>query len=187
MISGFFLLIVASFGINQIIMKPFFKTVLLTGLFVGVTDNCCSHFRVDTMRKLPTRVLQYIAGGALGLETSMKGGLGTALLGLLFHFFIATSWTMFFFVVIPKLKFLHFNKYRRVSLRDIRRSLHGIPYSPSQRSSRIAIRVFKGYRRMVCSGNSAGYTHCCQRVSVLQHHTEWVSCCELNPEGVKLL
>ena len=93
-------------------MKSFFKTVLLTGLLVGTTDIIAAHVSVWIQSgNFPTRVLQYIAGGALGLETSMKGGLGIALLGLLFHYIIATSWTLFFFVIIPKLKFLHFNKY----------------------------------------------------------------------------
>jgi hypothetical protein len=93
-------------------MKPFVKTVLLTGLFVGVTDIIAAHVSVWIQSgNFPTRVLQYIAGGALGLETSMKGGVGIALLGLLFHFFIATSWTMLFFVLFPKLRFLHVNKY----------------------------------------------------------------------------
>jgi hypothetical protein len=93
-------------------MKPFFKTVLLTGLFVGVTDIVAAHIHVWIQSgNFPTRVFQYIAGGALGLETSMKGGAGIALLGVFFHFFIATSWTMLFFVILPKLKFLHFNKY----------------------------------------------------------------------------
>ena len=93
-------------------MKPFFKTVLLTGLFVGVTDIMAAHIHVWIQSgNFPTRVFQYIAGGALGLETSMKGGVGVALLGVFFHFFIATFWTLFFFVIFPRLKFLHFNKY----------------------------------------------------------------------------
>ena len=93
-------------------MKPFFKTVLLTGLFVGVTDIMAAHIHVWIQSgNFPTRVFQYIAGGALGLETSMKGGIGIALLGVFFHFFIATAWTFFFFIIFPKLKFLQFNKY----------------------------------------------------------------------------
>lgn len=93
-------------------MKPLLKTVLLTGLLVGTTDIIAAHVSVWIQTgNFPTKVFQYIAGGALELETSMKGGLGIALLGMLFHYFIATSWTTFFFVIIPKLKFLHFNKY----------------------------------------------------------------------------
>ncbi|HEX6893406.1 MAG TPA: hypothetical protein VF141_21995 [Chryseolinea sp.] len=93
-------------------MKPFFKAVLLTGLFVGVTDIIAAHVSTWIQSgNFPTKVLQYIAGGALGLETSMKGGVGVALLGLAFHFFIATWWTLVFFVALPKLRFLQFNKY----------------------------------------------------------------------------
>lgn len=93
-------------------MRPFFKTVLLTGLFVGVTDIIAAHLHVWIQSgNFPTRVFQYIAGGALGLETSMKGGLGIGLLGAFFHFFIATWWTFFFFLILPQLKFLHFNRY----------------------------------------------------------------------------
>jgi hypothetical protein len=93
-------------------MKPFLKTVLLTGLFVGVTDIIAAHISVWIQSgDFPTKVLQYIAGGALGLETSMKGGVGIAFLGLAFHFFIATWWTLAFFIALPKLRFLQFNKY----------------------------------------------------------------------------
>jgi hypothetical protein len=93
-------------------MKSFLKTFLLTGLFVGVTDIIAAHVSVWIQSgSFPTRILQYIAGGALGLETSMKGGAGMALLGLFFHFFIATWWTFLFFVIFPRLRFLHFNKY----------------------------------------------------------------------------
>ena len=93
-------------------MKPFLKTVLLTGLFVGVTDIMAAHIHVWIQSgNFPTKVFQYIAGGALGLETSMKGGVGIALIGVFFHFFIAKFWTLFFFVIFSRLKFLHFNKY----------------------------------------------------------------------------
>ena len=79
---------------------------------MGVTDIIAAHVSTWIQSgNFPTKVLQYIAGGALGLETSMKGGAGIALLGLAFHFFIATWWTFVFFVALPKLKFLQVNKY----------------------------------------------------------------------------
>ena len=93
-------------------MKPIVKVILLTGLFVGVTDILAATISSWIQSgNFPSKILHYIAGGALGLEKSMQGGPATALLGLLFHFFIAMSWTTFFFVIFPKLKFLHFNKY----------------------------------------------------------------------------
>jgi hypothetical protein len=93
-------------------MNKFFKTVLLTGLFVGTTDIVSAFITVWARNgKFAEKMFHYIAGGALGLETSMKGGVGVAFLGLFFHYFIAFAFTLFFFVVFPRLKFLFFNKY----------------------------------------------------------------------------
>ena len=93
-------------------MNKFFKMVLLTGLFVGTTDLLAAYITqwIKT-GKYADKMLHYIAGGALGLETSMKGGNGVALLGLFFHYFICFAFTLLFFLVLPKLKFLAFNKY----------------------------------------------------------------------------
>lgn len=93
-------------------MSRFFKAVLLTGLFVGTTDLVAAYVTqwIKTGR-YADKMLHYIAGGALGLGTSMQGGNGVALLGLFFHYFIAFSFTLFFFWVFPRLKFLSFNKY----------------------------------------------------------------------------
>jgi len=93
-------------------MSRFIKTVLLTGVFVGTTDLVAAYVTqwIKT-GKFADRMLHYIAGGALGLETSMKGGNGVAFLGLFFHYFIAFAFTLLFFLVFPRLKFLWFNKY----------------------------------------------------------------------------
>lgn len=93
-------------------MNRFFKTVLLTGLFVGTTDLVAAYVTqwIKT-GKFADKMLLYIAGGALGLEKSMKGGNAVAFLGLFFHYFIAFSFTLLFFLVFPRLKFLQFNKY----------------------------------------------------------------------------
>jgi hypothetical protein len=93
-------------------MNRFFKAVLLTGLFVGTTDLLAAYITqwIKT-GKFADRMLHYIAGGALGLETSMKGGNWVALLGLFFHYFIAFAFTLLFFLVFPRLKFLWFDKH----------------------------------------------------------------------------
>lgn len=93
-------------------MSRFFKAVLLTGLFVGTTDLLAAYITqwIKT-GKFADRMLHYIAGGALGLETSMQGGNGIAFLGLFFHFFICFAFTLLFFILFPRLKFLWFNKY----------------------------------------------------------------------------
>jgi hypothetical protein len=93
-------------------MNKFFKTVLLTGLFVGTTDLMYAFTTLFIQSgKFTEKMFNYIAGGALGLETSMKGGTGIAFLGLFFHYFIAFAFTLFFFWIFPRLKFLSFNKY----------------------------------------------------------------------------
>lgn len=93
-------------------MNRFFKTVLLTGLFVGTTDLVAAYItQLIKTGKYAGKMLHYIAGGALGLDTSMQGGNWVALLGLFFHYFIAFSFTLFFFWIFPRLKFLSFNKY----------------------------------------------------------------------------
>lgn len=93
-------------------MKSFWKTTLLTGLLVGTTDIIAAYISVWIRSgTFPSKMLHYIAGGALGLERSMAGGIGVAFLGLLFHYFIAFSWTLFFFLILPRVKFLSFNKY----------------------------------------------------------------------------
>jgi hypothetical protein len=90
----------------------FFKTVLLTGLFVGLMDLIWANVNQWVRTgKYADKMLNYIAGGALGLDTAMAGGNGVQLLGLFFHFFIAFSFTLFFFWIFPRVPFLAFNKY----------------------------------------------------------------------------
>ncbi len=98
--------------INDMQRPGFTKTVILTGLLVGTLDLTAAYISqwIKT-GAYSAGMLKYIAGGALGLETSMKGGNGVAILGLFFHYFIAMSWTVLFFVVFPRLKFLHYDKY----------------------------------------------------------------------------
>jgi hypothetical protein len=93
-------------------MSKFFKTVLLTALFVGTTDIFSAFISIYIgSGKFPGKMFNYIAGAALGIPAALKGGAAVAFLGLFFHYFIAFSFTIFFFWVFPKLKFLAFNKY----------------------------------------------------------------------------
>ncbi|HZY36492.1 MAG TPA: hypothetical protein VFE53_07585 [Mucilaginibacter sp.] len=93
-------------------MNKFFKTVLLTGLFVGTTDIVSAFISVYVQSgKFPEKMFNYIAGGALGLPVAINGGTAAGFLGLFFQYFISFSFTLFFFIIFPKLKFLAFNKY----------------------------------------------------------------------------
>jgi len=58
-----------------------------------------------------TKMFLYLAGGALGLKTAAQGGVAVEFLGLFFQYFISLAFTLFFFWIFPKIKFLAFNKY----------------------------------------------------------------------------
>jgi hypothetical protein len=88
------------------------KTVVLTWLFVGTTDLASAYLTVWIRSgKFADNMLNYIAGGAMGIQPAMAGGNWAALLGLCFHYFIALSFTVLFFWLFPRLKFLGYNKY----------------------------------------------------------------------------
>ena len=92
--------------------QSFIKTVIITGLIVGTFDITAAHLhQLIKTGIFPTKLLQYIAGGALGLETAMQGDVGVQLLGLLFHYFIAFSFTLLFFLLYPALNLQSYNKY----------------------------------------------------------------------------
>lgn len=82
------------------------KATLFGGLIAGTLDliaACVSAWlRGGTP---PIRVAQFIASGALG-PAAFTGGTGTVLLGVAFHFLIATVATAVFYLVSLKLRFL---------------------------------------------------------------------------------
>lgn len=80
--------------------KNTFKVIILNGLLVGTADillACASQF-IKT-GNFPFKIFHFIAGGALGLESSMAGGIGVVFLGMLFHYFIAIFFTFLFFFI----------------------------------------------------------------------------------------
>jgi hypothetical protein len=94
------------------IFKSFWKTVLITTLIAGINDILLA-FIMQTIRtgQFPSKMLLYMAGGALGLQRSMAGGFWTSALGLLFHFIISFSFTLLAFLLAPLLKLQRFNKW----------------------------------------------------------------------------
>lgn len=68
------------------------RAVLFGGLTVGILDISDAivfwFLRADVP---PMRILQSVAAGLLGRQAARAGGWPTALLGLLLHFFIATT------------------------------------------------------------------------------------------------
>lgn len=73
------------------------KVVLRAWLLVGTLDilSAFVDYYVRT-GKDPLFILNYVASGVLG-ESAFSGGAGTMLLGLLFHYFCAFLFTIFFF------------------------------------------------------------------------------------------
>ncbi|HOY11867.1 MAG TPA: hypothetical protein PLY70_01955 [Saprospiraceae bacterium] len=87
-------------------------TILQTGLLVGTLDLLAAMMSQYVKTGLfAEKMLLYIAGGFLGLEKSMAGGYEVEMLGLFFHYFIATSFTVLFFLLYPRWKILSRNVY----------------------------------------------------------------------------
>ena len=67
------------------------KAILWGGLVAGVLDATDGVVAFGLQGLNPIQVLQYIASGLLG-KASFDGGLATAALGTLIHFFITFFW-----------------------------------------------------------------------------------------------
>lgn len=83
-----------------------FKTIFWGGLIAGTLDltGACvvSWLRAGVA---PVRIMQSVASGLLG-QAAYAGGTKTAVLGVVLHYFIATIWTIVFYVASRKLRFL---------------------------------------------------------------------------------
>ena len=94
---------------NSTRSKNRIAAILKTGLIAGACDICCAmlHYVLRTGNN-PLRILNYVASAVFGAEAS-EPGVAMPLLGLLFHFTIATIFAAFFFFIFPRLKFLSKN------------------------------------------------------------------------------
>lgn len=89
---------------SQKISKAY-QTLGVGGLLAGTLDILAAFINSGLRGVSPTRVLQAIAGGLLGAD-SFTGGFATAALGLVLHFFIATTATAVYYAASRKLKML---------------------------------------------------------------------------------
>ncbi len=86
-------------------------TIIKTGLLAGTLDIFCALIQFYIRNgKNPAVVLKFIASGVFG-STALTGGIEMILAGLFFHFVIAFIWTIFFFLLYPKVSFLSKNKF----------------------------------------------------------------------------
>lgn len=82
--------------------KSFWNTVLTTSFIVGVFDLLlATGMQWAKHGAFPNKMLFYMAGGVLGLETSMQGGILVAFVGLLTHFVISFCFTITVFIIFP--------------------------------------------------------------------------------------
>lgn len=85
------------------------KSILIAGLIAGTMDATGA-----TVAYLlrggenPIKIWNYVGSGIFG-DASLKGGIAFALLGLLFHYIIATIWTTIFFMFYKYLSMISKN------------------------------------------------------------------------------
>ncbi|HEX6427991.1 MAG TPA: hypothetical protein VF008_09915 [Niastella sp.] len=91
---------------NQHYTRPILKIIGSVGLLVGSLDILAACLNAYLARGTsPVVVLQFIASGAFG-KAAFSGGWQMPLLGLLFHFIIAYSFTALFFLLYPSIKIM---------------------------------------------------------------------------------
>ncbi len=85
-------------------------TIISTGLLVGTLDGLGATINyLISGRKDPGKLFQYISSGAFGKD-AYSGGLPMVFSGILFHYTIAFLFTIFFYMVLPRIKWLSKNK-----------------------------------------------------------------------------
>lgn len=82
-----------------------YQPILLGGLVAGTLDILAAFISSGLRGGSTTRVLQAIASGLLGAN-AFEGGFTTAALGLVLHFFIATTATAVYYAASRKLEVL---------------------------------------------------------------------------------
>lgn len=83
-----------------------FQPIFWGGLIAGTLDIVAACLTAWLRAGVgPIRLLQSVASGLLG-PAAFEGGVKTALLGLALHFFIATIWTVVFYLASRKFLFL---------------------------------------------------------------------------------
>ena len=83
-------------------------TVLLTGLLAGTLDILAAIFLLAGGEA--ARVFRFIASGAFG-KAAFDGGGGMIAWGIFFHYLIAMTWTVLYFLVYPRISLLRRNKW----------------------------------------------------------------------------
>ena len=84
----------------------FISAVMYCGLIIGTLDIIAAFSQSLLRGGDPVAMLKFIASGIFG-PGAFKGGTVYAVIGLLFHYCIATIWALILFLVYPKISFNH--------------------------------------------------------------------------------
>lgn len=79
------------------------RTILFGGLAIGILDGLDAVIFFGLRGVSATRIFQSIAAGVLGRDAAVAGGVPTALLGVLLHFFIACGIAGTYYLVSQRL------------------------------------------------------------------------------------
>ena len=92
-------------------MKNKNREILKAGFLAGTLDILAAfiYVYIKTGKLLIVGILKFIASGLFG-KNAASGGNMMVLTGLVLHYIIAFSFTIFFFWLFPKIKFLSVNK-----------------------------------------------------------------------------
>lgn len=84
-----------------------FATILMVGFIVGLLDISAAFFQIKIMfpGRNPLGVLRYIAGAVFAKEKANSES-SMYFIGAIFHFIVAYCFTITFFLIYPRVRFL---------------------------------------------------------------------------------
>jgi hypothetical protein len=89
--------------------KNLWTVIFWAGLLVGTLDISGAIINSLANNGNPKMIFPYIASAVFGKE-AFSGGTSMSIIGGLFHYVVAYSFTVFFFLIYPKLHFLSVNR-----------------------------------------------------------------------------
>lgn len=91
--------------------KNLLTIILWAGLLVGTLDICSAFisYSINNPGKNPLRILNYIASAVFEKDVAYSEDY-MRIIGLLFHYIVAFSFTALFFLIYPRIKFLSLSR-----------------------------------------------------------------------------
>lgn len=88
------------------LFRNLITAIFITWLVAGTMDGLAAIIQsLLKGSKHPENIFKYIASAVFGKE-AMTGGTGMILLGILFHYLVALSFTLFFFWLYPQIPWI---------------------------------------------------------------------------------